>query len=102
MTVLNFDCQYRLILYSNPTKPSVFDHCIVITQIVDKNYAKKCLESELQKNVRASPLITLAVLGLRYLLIEYKVVRNVADKRIICYVPATTSHLVFKLKETEG
>jgi hypothetical protein len=32
MTVLQFDCQYSLILKSNPTKFFGFVHCIVILQ----------------------------------------------------------------------
>jgi hypothetical protein len=53
MTVLHLDCQYLLILKSNPTKPSGFNHSVVILPNCGKKVSQKMLVVRVTENVRA-------------------------------------------------
>jgi hypothetical protein len=53
MTVLHFDCQYLLILLSNPTKPSGFNHSVVILPNCGKKLCQKMLVVRVTENFRA-------------------------------------------------
>jgi hypothetical protein len=53
MTVLHFDCQYLLILWSNPTKPTGYNHSVVILPNCGKKLCQKMPVVRVTENVRA-------------------------------------------------
>jgi hypothetical protein len=69
MTVLHFDCQYLLILFSIPLKLFGFDHCKVIVPNCTKKLCEKVPTVRVIKKMTklSSPLISLAVLGVPHL-----------------------------------